>query len=213
MLETRLSFMKIALQSFSAFVILLAAALLSAAVQAAPEDPRTVVERATNGIINDLNKLTLEQRTDAEIRRLVMTWIIPAIDQQRIAMGALGKHWRRATPEQRQAFIDRYRELQIRTYSGAFKAFNGEQFVFEDVRYNDSGDRALVKGTMQQTDGKLVPVDFRLYQRNKTSDWLVYDAVIAGLGMVKTYRDQLNERLQNISIDELLAELAEQTAD
>src|SRR5690606_40018911 len=97
----------------SAFVILLAAALLSAAVQAAPEDPRTVVERATNGIINDLNKLTLEQRTDAEIRRLVMTWIIPAIDQQRIAMGALGKHWRRATPEQRQAFIDRYRELQI----------------------------------------------------------------------------------------------------
>ncbi|WP_228345200.1 MlaC/ttg2D family ABC transporter substrate-binding protein [Venatoribacter cucullus] len=205
--------MKIALQSFSAFVILLAAALLSAAVQAAPEDPRTVVERATNGIINDLNKLTLEQRTDAEIRRLVMTWIIPAIDQQRIAMGALGKHWRRATPEQRQAFIDRYRELQIRTYSGAFKAFNGEQFVFEDVRYNDSGDRALVKGTMQQTDGKLVPVDFRLYQRNKTSDWLVYDAVIAGLGMVKTYRDQLNERLQNISIDELLAELAEQTAD
>lgn len=205
--------MKITLQSFSAFVILLAAALLSAAVQAAPEDPRTVVERATNGIINDLNKLTLEQRTDAEIRRLVMTWIIPAIDQQRIAMGALGKHWRRATPEQRQAFIDRYRELQIRTYSGAFKAFNGEQFVFEDVRYNDSGDRALVKGTMQQTDGKLVPVDFRLYQRNKTSDWLVYDAVIAGLGMVKTYRDQLNERLQNISIDELLAELAEQTAD
>lgn len=205
--------MKIALQSFSAFVILLAAALLSAAVQAAPEDPRTVVERATNGIINDLNKLTLEQRTDAEIRRLVMTWIVPAIDQQRIAMGALGKHWRRATPEQRQAFIDRYRELQIRTYSGAFKAFNGEQFVFEDVRYNDSGDRALVKGTMQQTDGKLVPVDFRLYQRNKTSDWLVYDAVIAGLGMVKTYRDQLNERLQNISIDELLAELAEQTAD
>ncbi|QQD22507.1 hypothetical protein GJQ54_12330 [Oceanospirillaceae bacterium ASx5O] len=213
MLETRLSFMKIALQSFSAFVILLAAALLSAAVQAAPEDPRTVVERATNGIINDLNNLTPEQRTDAEIRRLVMTWIVPAIDQQRIAMGALGKHWRRATPEQRQAFIDRYRELQIRTYSGAFKAFNGEQFVFEEVRYNDSGDRALVKGTMQQTDGKLVPVDFRLYQRNKTSDWLVYDAIIAGLGMVKTYRDQLNERLQNISIDDLLAELAEQTAD
>lgn len=205
--------MKIALQSFSAFVILLAAALLSAAVQAAPEDPRTVVERATNGIINDLNKLTLEQRTDAEIRRLVMTWIIPAIDQQRIAMGALGKHWRRATPEQRQAFIDRYLELQIRTYSGAFKAFNGEQFSFEEVRYNDSGDRALVKGTVKQTDGSLVPVDFRLYKPNSDSGWLVYDAVIAGLGMVKTYRDQLNERLQNISMDALLAELAEQTAN
>lgn len=205
--------MKIALQSFSAFAILLAAAMLSAAVQAAPEDPRIVVERATSGIINELNKLTPDQRTDAEIRRLVMTWIVPVIDQQRIAMGALGKHWRRATPEQRQAFIDRYLELQIRTYSGAFKAFNGEQFSFEEVRYNDNRDRALVKGTVRQTDGSLVPVDFRLHQRNSETDWLVYDAVIAGLGMVKTYRDQLNERLQNISIDALLAELAEQTAN
>lgn len=205
--------MKIALQSISAFVILVAAALLSAGVQAAGNDPLSVVERATTGIINELNQLTPEQRTDEEIRRLVMTWIVPVIDQQRIAMGALGKHWRRATPEQRQAFIDRYLELQIRTYSGAFKAFNGEQFSFEDVRYNDDGDRALVKGTVKQTDGNLVPVDFRLYQRNKDDDWLVYDAVIAGLGMVKTYRDQLNERLQNISMDALLAELAEQTAN
>lgn len=205
--------MKIALQSFSAFVIIVAAVFLSAGVQATSADPRTVVEQATIGIINELNQLPPEQRTDEAIRRLVMTWIVPVIDQQRIAMGALGKHWRRATPEQRQAFIDRYLELQIRTYSGAFKAFNGEQFSFEEVRYNDSGDRALVKGTVKQTDGSLVPVDFRLYKPNSDSGWLVYDAVIAGLGMVKTYRDQLNERLQNISMDALLAELAEQTAN
>lgn len=177
------------------------------------QPPRYVVETATQGIINQLNGLAPEQRTDEEIRQLVMTWIVPVIDQERIAMGALGKYWRRATPEQRQQFIDRYRELQIRTYSGAFKAFSGEQFLFEDARFNDSGDKAIVKGTLKQTNGQVVPIDFRLYQRTPESPWLVYDAVVAGLGMVKTYREQLNERLQNISMDELLTELSAQAAD
>ena len=53
-----------------------------------------------------------------------------------------------------------------------------------------------------------MPVDFRLYFDKDTNQWRVYDAVVAGLGMVKTYRDQLSQRLQNISMDELLAELA-----
>lgn len=205
--------MRIVLQSFSAFIVLLAALTAAVSVRAEQPSPREVVERATAGIIDELNRLTPEQRTDDEIRRLVMTWIVPVVDQERIAMGALGKHWRRATPEQRTAFIDRYRELQIRTYSGAFKAFSGEQFVFEDARFNESGDKAIVKGTLKQTNGNLIPMDFRLYQRNQGSEWLVYDAVVAGLGMVKTYRDQLNERLQNVSLDTLLAELSQQTTD
>ncbi len=200
--------MRIALQSFSAFLMLAAALVISASVRAEVTPPRVVVEQATAGIIDELNRLTPEQRTDDEIRRLVMTWIVPVIDQERIAMGALGKHWRRATPDQRTAFIERYRELQIRTYSGAFKAFSGEQFVFEDARFNESGDKAIVKGTLKQTNGNVIPMDFRLYQRTPDSDWLVYDAVVAGLGMVKTYRDQLNERLQNVNLETLLAELS-----
>lgn len=201
--------MKIVVKTLLSVALLLSAALSSAGTPS----PRAVVERATTGIIDELNKLTIEQRTDAEIRRLVMTWIVPVVDQERIAMGALGKHWRRATPEQRKAFIERYRELQIRTYSGAFKAFSGEQFVFEDARFNETGDKAIVKGTLKQTNGNLIPMDFRLYQAKPGAEWLVYDAVVAGLGMVKTYRDQLNERLQNASLDTLLAELSEQTAN
>jgi len=148
--------MRIALQTLSTFAIFLAALLACASASANEADatpvsasaPRDVVASATLGIINELNKLQPEQRSEDEVRRLVQTYIVPAIDQEKIAMGALGKYWRRANPEQRQAFIDRFRELQIRTYSGAFKAFNGEQFVFEEARFNNSGDKALVKGTL-----------------------------------------------------------------
>lgn len=196
--------MRIAVQSLVSFSIFLAL-MFSAAAYA--QQPREVVEQATQGVITELQKLAPEDRTDEQIRRLVMNYIVPAIDQEKIAKGALGKHWRRANAEQQATFIQRFRELQIRTYAGAFKAFNGEQFTFEEAKFNRKGNRALVKGKLIQSNGSNVPIDFRLYLDKKTSQWRVYDAVVAGLGMVKTYRQQLSERLQSISIAELLTEL------
>lgn len=187
---------------------LLGLVLLSQIGFADTKGPREVIEAATGDVVTELKTLNQAQRTDEKVRQLVMTYIIPAIDEQRVAMGALGKHWRTATPEQRQAFIELYRELQIRTYSGAFKAFNGERFEIDEVVYNDTKDKAIVKGNLMQTNGQLVPIQFRLYQAKPNAPWLTYDAVVAGLSMVKTYRDQLSEKLQNISMDELLKELS-----
>lgn len=171
------------------------------------EQPLKVVEQATNGVIAELKKTAPEQRDAAMVERLVEEYILPAIDQEKIAMGALGKYWRRATPEEQQRFISIFRDRQLRTYGGAFKAFSGEKLVFSDTRFSPDGGRAIVKGEFTQTNGNKVPVDFRLYKDKDSNNWLVYDAVISGLSMVKTYRTQLSDRLQNISIGELIAEL------
>lgn len=180
---------------------------LDSAATEEPDTPTAVVEAATRGVITELNKMKVEERTEEQVRRLVMTYIVPAIDQTKIAMGALGKHWRRTNPEQRQQFIERFRALQIRTYTGAFRAFNGQEFSFDAARFNERGDRALVKGKLIQNATNHIPIDFRLYYNKKEKHWYIYDAVVAGLGMVKTYRQQLSERLNSISISQLLAEL------
>lgn len=171
-------------------------ALFGATQTWAGNSPSDVVSSATSNLILELNKMTPEQRTDNEVRRLVMTYIVPAIDQEKIAKSALGKYWKLAKPEQRQSFIDRFRELQIRTYSGAFKAFSGEELSFEDARLNEKGNKALVKGKLVQINGNVIPIDFRLFKNKKDQQWRVYDAVVSGLSMVKTYREQMNERLQ-----------------
>ena len=121
-------------------------------------------------------------------------------------MGALGKYWRQATPGERKEFIDVFRERQLNTYSGAFKAYDGQDLTFSSTVYSPEGDRAIVKGQFMQSNGQTVPVDFRLY-KNDDGNWLIYDAIIAGLSMVKTYRTQLTSQLQNKSIQQLLADL------
>lgn len=198
------------LKILSLFTVLLLA--ISQAF-AADDAPLKVVEAATDGVINELQKTAPDERDAAMVERLVEEYILPAIDQEKIAMGALGKYWRRATPEERERFITIFRDRQLRTYGGAFKAFSGEKLEFSETRYSPDGGRAIVKGEFTQTNGNKVPVDFRLYEDKDSGQWLVYDAVISGLSMVKTYRTQLADRLQNISISELIAELESEPVD
>jgi len=191
---------------FKAFSLMIALSISSVWAQA-EDAPLLVVEAATNGVINELKKTPAEERDAQMVERLVEEYILPAIDQEKIAMGALGKYWRRASPDERQSFIRIFRDRQLRTYGGAFKAFSGETLAFSDTRYSDDGRFAIVKGEFTQTSGNKVPVDFKLYFSKENDSWLVYDAVISGLSMVKTYRTQLSDRLQNISISELITEL------
>ncbi|WP_221795751.1 MlaC/ttg2D family ABC transporter substrate-binding protein [Oceanobacter mangrovi] len=201
--------------------LLTTTAMLLFALNSWAATPTEVVTKATNGLIDKLKATTVEDRTDELVTSLVMEYIVPAIDQEKIAMGAMGKYWRLASPQQRDEFIERFRELQIRTYSGAFKAFSGEKLAYEDARINDAGDRALVQGQLIQQNGNVIPIDFKLYQGDD-KQWRIYDAVVSGLSMVKTYRDQMSQRLQGTNpgnakerMDVLLEELkkeAEQVA-
>lgn len=195
--------MRLAIRYFLATVLVMLFAVRSYAEDA----PMKVVSAATNGVLKELIKTSPDNRDPELVERLVASYILPAIDQEKIAMGALGKYWRRATAEERQRFITIFRERQMKTYGGAFKAFSGETLTFSETRYSPDGDRAIVKGEFTQSSGSTVPVDFRLYLDKDSNNWLVYDAVISGLSMVKTYRTQLGDRLQNISIAELLIEL------
>ena len=125
--------------------------------------PTETVEYATSSIINELSQLENEQRSQHVVQRLVESYILPAIDQEKIAKLALGKHWKKATAEQRAAFIGTFRDLQIRTYTGAFTAFNGQEFNFKKPRFNKTGIKAIVKGEIVQPNGQKISLDFKLY--------------------------------------------------
>jgi ABC-type transporter MlaC component len=185
------------------FITTLLIAFLGFMSTAQSASPTATVKQATNSVIVELKQMPVAERNSVEVQRLVTNYILPAIDQQKIAKLALGKHWKKASKGQKIAFIETFRDLQIRTYTGAFKAFDGQEFDFKDAKFNKSGKKAIVKGHMIQPSGQRIPIDFKLYV-NKQQEWKIYDAVIAGLGMVKTYRHQLSEQLQRKSLDEII---------
>lgn len=198
-------------------LLLLCASIGANAWAADVAGPQEVLTNATEGMIAELKALSIEERTDPVVHGLVQTYIIPAIDQEKIAKGILKKYWRLADKAQQQEFITRFTELQVRTYGGAFKAFSGETLEFKEPRINDKGNKALVKGELTQTNGNVIPVDFLMYKSKKDGQWRIVDAVVSGLKMVNTYHDQMTERLSGTNpsnakerIDQLLAELSQE---
>lgn len=189
-------------------ILILFLGFINSAYSASPT-PTETIKYATDSIVGELQLIPKEERTYAEVQRLIKSYILPAIDQERIAKMALGKHWRKASKEQRIAFIDAFRDLQIRTYTGAFEAFDGQKFEFDDSRFNKTGTRAIVKGRMIQPNGQQIPIDFKMFI-NKQKEWKIYDAVIAGLGMVTTYRQQFSEQMQRQSLDEIISTMQQQ---
>ena len=171
---------------------------ISSAYSASP-NPTDTIKHATSAIVNELQTIPVAERDAAVVNRLVQSYILPAIDQERFAKMALGKHWRKASKTQRKDFVETFRDLQIRTYSGAFAAFDGQKFEFSDARFNRTGKRAIVKGEMIQPNGQRIPIDFKMFI-NKQKEWKIYDAVIAGLSMVTTYRQQFSEQMQRKKI-------------
>ena len=96
----------------------------------------------------------------------------------------------------------------IKTYAGAFKSYTGQKVSYSDTKFNKSGSKAIVSSAIHMAGGSLVSLQYYLYQA-EPGKWMVYDANLAGLGVLKTYRVQFNEQIRKDgiqkTIDQLLA--------
>jgi phospholipid transport system substrate-binding protein len=70
--------------------------------------------------------------------------------------------------------------------------------------------RAEVQSYLQTSDGKKIPLFYRL--TDKSGSWKVYDIIIEGVSMVKTYRTQFRQILAKDSPGKLLQILRDKTS-
>lgn len=175
----------------------------------ADNDPRAVVESAakamTARLISDKDKIANQEYY---LENLVDELLLPAVDHELMAKKVLAKHWRKASAAQRNQFTESFKHKVIRTYAGAFKAFNGEKIVFEDAKYNKSGKKASVKSAIQRVGAPAINITYLLYVKNNR--WLTYDAVIEGVSLVKSFRDQINQSINEHGLAQAISALADE---
>ena len=174
--------------------------------------PNDVVKNAADKLIESLTKEKDNISKKPEIvPNLVKDIILPIVDTRLMAKLALGKkHWSQANTSQKQQFADGFKKLLIKTYSAAFASYNGQKMSFKEAKFNTKGDKAMVRSEILQPGGA-IQVDYKLY-KNKKGEWKMYDAVVAGLALIKTYRVQFNEQIQRDGLDKTLNDLNKQVA-
>ncbi len=146
-----------------------------------------------------------------KILELVDAKVLPHFDFVRMTQLAVGKYWRRATNEQKQALVTEFRNMLVRTYTKAFTVYRDQTIEFKPFRMADGETEATVKTTINKPGAPPIPVD---YEMRKTADgWKAFDVAIEGVSMVSSYRGTFDTEIQQNGIDGLIKTLSDRNAD
>ncbi|GAB6046748.1 ABC transporter substrate-binding protein [Methyloparacoccus murrellii] len=171
--------------------------------------PQRVIQETADQLQVSLQKP--EYKADfKKATALVDQIIYPHVDFDRVSILVLGKHWRSATPEQRERFKREFRMLLVRTYTTAFT-----EYANWKIRYlpldEASDKKALVKTEILQSGGQPVAVNYRMVREG--TDWKVYDVLIEGISLLQNYRTSFNDEVEQTgSLDQLIAHLSERNS-
>ena len=148
-------------------------------------------------------------KSDPEIQKgsiprivdLVEKKIVPYTDMRRTTEMAMGPNWKKATPEQQVQLVNEFKNLLIRTYSGALSQLRDQTVQFKPLRAA-LDDKEVVVRTVVIGRGDPVPLDYRL---EKTANgWRVYDMNIMGVWLVEAYRNQFANQISQNGVEGLV---------
>ena len=167
--------------------------------------PAEMLATMTDRVLAEIRNNPAILDDEARTRSLAEELILPHIDFRVASQWVLGKHWRTASPSQREAFVGEFRALLVNTYLRSLDKYQEYTVRILTARPGQPNGRAIVDAEVLQPAGPPIKVLFRLHQRKNA--WLVYDIVIEGVSLVATHRSGFATEIRDKGLDSLIAHL------
>ena len=188
-------------------LIVLAFATLLASAVLAQEAPDVLIKQVTEEVLEIVRKDKDIQNGNAKKAiDLVDAKVIPHFNFQHMTALAVGKDWRKASPQQQQQLTAEFKTLLVRTYSNALTGYKNQKVVYKPFRMNPGDTEVLVRTEVDQPGSKPVQLDYSLEKLD--TGWKVYDVSVAGISLVTNYREQFGQEVRNGGIDGLIKAIA-----
>jgi len=185
--------------------------VLVAAPAAAAEAPDVLVKRISNEVIDSVKAdKDIQGGNRSKIMGLVNEKILPYVDAEKMTQQAAGRHWRAATPEQKQKLTKEFRDLLVYTYAGALSTIKNETVEFKPMRGTPTDTDVEVRSQVNVSRGEPITLNYRL--SNESGSWKIYDVNVLGAWLVQTYTSTFNSEITKSGIDGLIKRLAERNA-
>lgn len=141
-----------------------------------------------------------------KIVEIVDEIILPHIDTADMSRAVLARHYRTATPKQREEFQKTFERWAVLTYSSAFLHYSDQQIEFGKVTpIGNKGDRKQINSLIKQKDGTKIAVNYRLVDKN--GEWKVYDINVENVSLVNSFRSQVSTQIDQKGLDKVIAEI------
>lgn len=191
-----------------------ALALLICFFLAAPSAHAGDKGKAAEEFVAKLGASALEMVTDealvGDARRAAFRELLnDNFDMRWIGQFVLGRHWRRASPEQRETYLKLFEESVVFTYTNQFDDYSGQ--TFEVTGNAETGRYRVVRSKIMDpaNASAAVSVDWRLIEDDE--QFKIVDVVIEGISMGITQRNEYSAVIESNGgkIDSLLAKMEE----
>jgi phospholipid transport system substrate-binding protein len=178
-----------------------------AAFAQSAETPDAFIKRLSVDVLDTIKTDKSLQGGDvSKITALVDSKIMPNVNFQRMTASAVGRSWRTATPEQQKRLQDEFKQLLMRTYSGALSEVKDQTIAMKPLRMAE-GDTEVVVRSEIKGRGEPIALDYRVEKAG--GGWKIYDLNVASVWLVETYRTQFSQEINANGIDGLINKLAE----
>jgi len=178
--------------------------------------PVAAATQAPDEFIRSLSSQIIERiRTDKDLQagdlrkvnQFVDETVMPNFDFERMTALAVGRSWREATPEQQKQLMAEFRQLLVRTYSGALSSVKDQQIRVKPMRNAATDTEVTVRSEVVSSKGDPIQIDYRL--EKTAAGWRIYNLNVLGVWLVETYRNQFSQEITNKGIDGLIKSLAD----
>jgi len=166
-----------------------------------PQSPRDVIESAVTRMTQAINEHREALKTNPGLAsELVSDELEKLVAFKRITRLVMGKWFAQASNEQRNRFLDAFKQSLIDTYSSGITLYEGQNIEVLPLRDTDvRGDRANVRMQIATNSGKDVPISYTMIKQDNT--WLVENVIVNGLNLGKTFRTQFEQSADNYGGD------------
>lgn len=180
---------------------------LSSTLLLAQEAPDVLVKQVTEEVLDIVRKdKEIQSGNTRKVIELVDTKVLPHFNFNHMTALAVGKDWRKATPQQQQQLSQEFKTLLVRTYANALASYRNQKLVYKPFKMNPTDVDAVVRTEILQPGSKPVQLDYSLEKLD--SGWKVYDMNVAGISLVTNYREQFAQEVRNGGVDGLISAMA-----
>jgi len=173
--------------------------------------PDVLIRNTAQDVINVVKQdADIKAGNQKKILALVDAKVLPHFDFTRMTQLAMGKFWRQASNEQKQALVTEFRSMLVRTYAKAFTLYRDQTVEVLPLKMAADDTEAKVKSHIIKAGGQQTSVDYQM--KKNANGWKVFDVSIEGVSMVTSYRGTFASQIGQSGIDALIKTLADMNA-
>lgn len=172
----------------------------------AERTPHEMIETTALAVSERLDgrKQYFDENPD-ELYELVDELLLPLFDTRYAGRLVLGKHWKTATKEQRDQFVNVFYRFLLQSYANGILEFEQGSIKVLPPDEQQHEKRIIVKTETRMDDGSEVPINYSM--RKTSRGWRVYDVRIEGVSYVQNYRNQFNAEIAALGVDAVIERL------